>query len=109
VDDLMSKHKTWNHFVISTFRTRLEDMLETIDQVVFQKMDERLIGHLFRTAKAQESSVIKTSHQEIANELNSSREVISRLLKKMENEGQIKIHRGRIDLTGLSMQSGSLD
>jgi CRP/FNR family transcriptional regulator len=109
VDDWMSLHKSWNHFVIGTFRGRFEEMLETIDQVAFQKMDERLVNHLKRTSKAQESLEITTSHQEIANELNSSREVISRLLKKLENDGQVKIHRGRISLTGLSVESGSFD
>lgn len=109
VDDWMSKHRSWNQFVISTFRGRFEEMIDTIDHVAFKKMDERLVHHLLKTSDAQKSPEITTSHQEIANELNSSREVISRLLKKLENDDLVKIHRGRIELTGLSMDSRVLD
>jgi len=98
MDKWMMEHRSWYEFVIDTYRTRFEEVLETIDSIAFRAMDERLLFYLKRHKEATSSQDIKLSHQEIASELNTSREVISRLLKKMEQRGLVKLHRNQIDL-----------
>jgi CRP/FNR family transcriptional regulator len=80
----MTEHRSWYEFVIFTYRIRFEELLEVVDNIAFRAMDERLEFYLKRNADASGSKDLRLSHQEIATELNTSREVISRLLKKME-------------------------
>lgn len=94
----MMEHRSWYEFVIFTYRTRFEEVLEVIDNIAFRAMDERLEFYLKRHADACGSKDLKLSHQEIATELNTSREVISRLLKKMEQRGLVKLHRNHMQL-----------
>ena len=82
MDKWMMEHRSWYEFVIDTYRTRFEEVLVVIDSIAFRAMDERLLFYLKRHREATGSADIKLSHQEIATELNTSREVISRLLKK---------------------------
>jgi CRP/FNR family transcriptional regulator len=98
MDSWMMKHRTWYEFVIDTYRTRFEEVLEVIDSIAFRAMDERLDFYLKRHAAACDCNDIKLSHQEIGSDLNTSREVISRLLKKMEQRGLVKLHRNHIEL-----------
>ena len=85
LDRWMLDYKSWYHFVLSTYRNRFDELLVLIDQVAFRNMDERLLSYLERHSKVHNSPIISLSHQQIADELNSSREVISRLLKKWSN------------------------
>jgi len=101
MDEWMTKYKSWYHFVLETYRSRFEELLVTLDQVAFRAMDERLEFYLRDHQRAMQSDVLEINHQEIADELNSSREVISRLLKKMEQRGKVKLHRNAIEITGL--------
>ena len=94
----MMQHRSWYEFVIFTYRTRFEEVLEVVDSIAFRAMDERLEFYLKRYAEASGSKDLKVSHQEIATELNTSREVISRLLKKMEQRGLVSLHRNQIEL-----------
>ena len=96
MDTLMKNHLTWYHFVIETYRTRFEELLSVVDQIAFKNMDERLIWYLKRQASAFGNKLVLT-HQQIAQDLNSSREVISRLLKKMEANGFILMERNTIN------------
>lgn len=98
----MGEFKSWYEFVVSTYRNRFEELLTVLDQVAFRSMDERLEFYLKRHAENNGSNVIPLSHQEIANELNSSREVISRLLKKMEQRGLVRLNRNNIELLKIS-------
>lgn len=98
MDKWMTEFKSWYEFVVDTYRSRFEEVLVVIDQIAFRGMDERLEFYLKRNAKANDSKVIHVSHQEIANDLSSSREVISRLLKKMEQRGFVRLHRSHIEL-----------
>jgi CRP/FNR family transcriptional regulator len=77
------------------------DLIEAFDQVAFRHMDERLRNYLKRHCTEMQTKDIHITHQEIANELNSSREVISRLLKKMEENGQIILHRYHMEVVNL--------
>ncbi|MBL0134523.1 MAG: Crp/Fnr family transcriptional regulator [Chitinophagaceae bacterium] len=101
MDEWMTQYKTWYHFVLETYRSRFEELLVTIDHIAFQAMDERLLFYLKRHRETLKTDIITISHQEIADELNSSREVISRLLKKMEQMGKVKLQRNAIELISL--------
>jgi CRP/FNR family transcriptional regulator len=102
MDEWMSKYKSWYQFVLETYRSRFEELLETIDHIAFQAMDERLEFYLKKHVQTLGSKIIPLSHQEIADELNSSREVISRLLKKMEQMGKVRLQRNSIEVIKLS-------
>jgi CRP/FNR family transcriptional regulator len=94
----MTEHRSWYEFVIFTYRVRFEELLEVVDNIAFRAMDERLEFYLKRNADASGSKDLKLSHQEIATELNTSREVISRLLKKMEQRELVRLHRNHIEI-----------
>jgi CRP/FNR family transcriptional regulator len=98
MDKWMSEHKSWYEFVIETYRSRFEEVLAVVDQIAFRSMDERLVFYLQRHAKANAVKILQISHQQIATDLSSSREVISRLLKKMEQRGLVKLNRNNIEL-----------
>lgn len=96
----LGKYKTWHNFVIASYRQRFEELLQTLDSVAFKGLDERLLFYLKRHVKVSGKEV-RLSHQQIADELNSSREVISRLLKKLEQTGAITLHRNYIEVHDL--------
>jgi CRP/FNR family transcriptional regulator len=98
MDKWMMQHRSWYEFVIDTYRSRFEEVLEVVDSIAFRAMDERLEFYLKRHKDACGCNDLKLSHQEIATELNTSREVISRLLKKLEQRGELKLHRNHIEL-----------
>lgn len=98
MDKWMMKHRSWYEFVIHTYRSRFEEVLEVIDSIAFRAMDERLEFYLKSHATSCGCGDLKLSHQEIASDLNTSREVISRLLKKMEQRNLVKLHRNHIEL-----------
>lgn len=98
MDKWMQKHKSWYEYVLGTYRYRFEELLNTVDDIAFHNMDERLLSYLDKNVEAQGSRTIQTSHQEIAYELNTSREVISRLLKKLEQRGKVKLARNKIEV-----------
>jgi CRP/FNR family transcriptional regulator len=101
MDELMNKYKSWYQFVIQTYRSRFDEMLSVIDNVAFRNMDERLEFYLKRHVNETGGKTIEISHQDIAADLNSSREVISRLLKKMEQMGKLKLNRNFIEILSL--------
>lgn len=96
MDDLMKNFKEWYYFVLETYRDRFEELLQVIDQVAFHSMDEKLEFYLKRQFETIKSDTILITHQAIADDLNSSREVISRLLKKLEAQKRISISRNEI-------------
>lgn len=98
MDELMTDYKSWYYFVLETYRSRFEELLTVIDAIAFKAMDDRLSFHLARQMDTLNSNMISTTHQEIANDLNTSREVVSRLLKKMEQKEMIKLHRNKIEI-----------
>jgi len=96
MDKWMSQYKSWYQYVITSYRKRFEELLTTIDAIAFSNMDQRLESYLIKQTQVL-GKQLKITHKEIANDLNSSREVISRLLKKMEAKGWIIIHRNSIE------------
>lgn len=93
-----SKYKTWRNFVFNSYHERMMEMLESIDNIAFNKMDQRLEIYIQNKVDITKSKHLYTTHQEIASDLYTSRVVISRLLKKMENDHKIKLHRSFIQV-----------
>lgn len=98
MDEWMMKYSTWKSFVMRTIRVRFNELLTSIDQLAFQKLDERLVHYLKEKSKATGSALISLSHEQIATEMASSREVISRLLKKLENDKKVLLYRNQVKL-----------
>lgn len=98
MEEWTTKYKSWRNFVFESYHKRLMEAIETIDSIAFLKMDERLLRYLKDKTKISNDPLISTTHQQIAYDLHSSRVVISRLLKKMEKEGIIKLNRNSIEI-----------
>lgn len=97
MDELMKDHKTWYYFVLETYRKRYDELLLMVDNIVFKSMDERLEFYLNQQYKKLHTRRLNITHQEIAHDLGTSREVISRLLKKMEQRGDLVLQRSYIE------------
>lgn len=98
MDAWIVKYPSFRRFVFGSYQTRFDELLMTIDNVVFHKMDERLYRYLLDTKQATGSFEIHKTHEQIANELNTSRVVVSRLLKQLEKEEKIEQHRNKIEI-----------
>lgn len=98
LDEWMPKFQSWYFFVMDSYQDRFEELLKVVDAIAFRQMDERLIEYLHKTADASNSKLIKETQTQIALELNSSREVVGRLLKKLEQQGRVRVSRTQIEL-----------
>lgn len=98
MDEWMMKYATWKSFVMRSFRNRFNELLKTIDTVAFQKLDTRLVKHLRDKIAATGSTLLNVTHQQIADDLGTSRVVISRLLKQLENDGKLLLYRNQIKI-----------
>lgn len=106
MEEWMAKYKSWRAFVFESYHNRFNEMLAAIDNIAFMNMNERVYNYLLEKSKISASKTIIKTHQEIAYDLHSSRVVISRLLKALENEGKIKLNRNTIVLLeGVSKNS----
>lgn len=101
LDSWMSNFQTWKEFVMFSMRKRFDELLNTLDSIAFLKMDERLERFFLDRYRTSGEKIFTGSHQDIALSLNTSREVISRLLKQMENKGMITLSRNRVDFSPL--------
>lgn len=101
LDTWISKYPSWKQFVMQTFQNRFRELIDILDAVAFMKLDERLIKHFIDRNKKSGATTFSGTHQDLALQLNSSREVISRLLKKLENDGRIQLSRNFIDFSRL--------
>ncbi len=98
IEEWLTKFKTWRNFVFDSYNIRLMEMLEAIDTLAFMNLDERLYKYLTDKAKVIGDTEIHTTHQVIAYEMHTSRVVVSRLLKALELQGKIKLHRNKIEI-----------
>lgn len=98
MEEWLGKYKSWRNYVFNSYNNRLKEMLNAIDNLAFMNMDERLMNYLIDKSKINHSKEIHTTHQEIAYDLHTSRVVVSRLLKALENGGKIRLHRASIEL-----------
>ena len=95
---IRKNHTKWNAFVYELFNKKFDEVIEMVKILTFSNKDKRLEDYLITKAELNKSRTISKSHQQIANELGSSREVISRLLKKLEKEGKIALSQRQIKL-----------
>jgi len=98
MDPWLAQYRSWRNFIFESYQNRLNEMLKAIDALTFLKLDERLEKYLLDKSKVSKSASLKITHLEIAMDLNSSRVVISRLLKKMENQGKVVLGRNTIKI-----------
>ena len=96
MEEWLGKYRSWRNYVFSSYNNRLKEMLSAIDNLAFMNMDERLLNYLNDKSKVVESREIHSTHQDIAYDLHTSRVVVSRLLKALENKGKIKLKRSSI-------------
>jgi CRP/FNR family transcriptional regulator len=98
MEEWIGKYKSWRNYVFNSYNNRLKEMLAAIDNMAFMNMDERLLKYLKEKEKVLHSNEIHSTHQEIAYDLHTSRVVVSRLLKALENKGKIRLNRASIVL-----------
>lgn len=101
VDEWMGKYKSWGQFALSSYRERFDELLQTIDHIAFRNMDERLVFYLKRYQQQFRTNRIDLTFTEIAQELNSSREVISRLMRKLADKGVVQLMGSHVEFTDL--------
>jgi CRP/FNR family transcriptional regulator len=94
----MKTFTSWSAFVMESYQTRLEEMLDAIDALAFMDLPTRLRRYLSDKVKIQGNMTLQTTHQEIANDLHTSRVVVSRLLKSLEKEGVLSLHRNAVEM-----------
>lgn len=101
MEEWSSKYKSWRNFVLKSYHKQLLDAFSTIDTIAFSKLDERLKIYLKNKQEIANNKALKITHKQIANDLNSSRVVISRLLKKLENDNHIILKHNQIEVIAL--------
>ncbi|QBQ40209.1 Crp/Fnr family transcriptional regulator [Sphingobacterium psychroaquaticum] len=92
----LSKYASWRNFIMNSYAERMNEMLQAVDSLAFSNMEERIESYLVEKAKLLDDRILTLTHQQIATELNTSRVVVSRLLKKLENEHKIVLLRNEI-------------
>ena len=98
LDEWLIKYPSWKSYVFNSFTQRFNELLKSVESIAFQKLDERLIKYLKNKSKVSRKSSVQLSHNQIAEELGTSRVVISRLLKQLENDNKLVLYRNEIKL-----------
>lgn len=98
LDEWLCKYPSWKNYIMRSFNERFNELLRSLESIAFHKLDQRLINYLKEKQRLSGSSIIKASHYLIADEMATSRVVISRLLKQLENEGKVILYRNEIKL-----------
>lgn len=105
LDDWLCRYQTWRSYIMRSFNDRFLELLRTIDSIAFKKLDDRLIEYLKSKSELAGSSLIKVTHHQIADDLATSRVVISRLLKQLENDKYLLLYRNEIKLLNAFYQT----
>lgn len=98
LEEWLCKYPSWKSYIMRSFNERFLELLRSIESIAFHKLDERLIAYLKEKQRLSGSSVVKVSHYQVADDLATSRVVISRLLKQLENDKKIILYRNEIKL-----------
>jgi CRP/FNR family transcriptional regulator, anaerobic regulatory protein len=98
LDEWLFRYPSWKSYVFHSFTMRFNELLKSLEGVAFHKLDERLVKYLSDKSKVSGKSSLQLSHQQIAEEMGTSRVVISRLLKQLENEKKLLLYRNEIKL-----------
>lgn len=96
--ELIGKHPEWLSYIFQIYHLRFEELLEVVNAIAFKKMDVRLLQFLQKRCNVMQSDTLSLTHEQLAQELGTAREVVSRLLKQLENEGTVELGRNRITL-----------
>lgn len=98
IEQWQLKYPSWNRYVLNMFRRRYDEMISSIQGIVFEPISVRVLDHLKSLAKAGDGKTVTLSHQQLASELGTTRVVISRILKDYERQQKLRLFRGRIEL-----------
>ena len=98
VEDWSSRFPSWRKFIFQSYHKRMEELLATVDSIAFDQLEKRLWTYLMEKKRVTKTNTLSITHQTIAQEMHSSRVVISRLLKRLEVDQKIRLHRNAIEL-----------
>ncbi len=98
IGEWQRKYPSFNEFVLNLYQKRFDNVLDAYNALAFQSLDDRLLSYLKARSEALSSKEIKATHQDLADELGTARETVSRMLKKLETDGMVKLHRGWIEI-----------
>lgn len=101
MEEWMAKYKGWRNYVFDSYQNRLNELLQTVDSIAFKNLDQRLVDYLKKKVEVTNDKRIRSTHQEIAYDLHTSRVVVSRLLKKLEKMKKLVLHRNYIHVVDL--------
>ncbi|HKK41341.1 MAG TPA: Crp/Fnr family transcriptional regulator [Bacteroidales bacterium] len=97
----ISEYKTWKEFMMNSYRDRFNELLSAIDAIAFTRLDDRMLRFFRERYKSTGQTIFKGTHQDIADQLNTSREVVSRLLRDMETRKMVTTERNSVDYSNL--------
>ena len=98
IDQWLVKYKSWRYFIIDSYHFRLLEMVGSIDSLAFLKMKDRVLNYLIGKLHTTTNTTLDITHQDIANDLNTSRVVVTRLLKELSEAGEISSTRNKIEI-----------
>ncbi|WP_028890202.1 Crp/Fnr family transcriptional regulator [Tenacibaculum ovolyticum] len=101
MSEWLSKYKSWQDYILQSYHSRLNEFIEAVDSIAFLNMNERLHKYLKDKAMVIGDDTLNVTHLQIANDLHTSRVVISRLLKALEKQSKIELHRNQIKILEL--------
>jgi len=100
VDNWMGKYQSWKNFVMTNYDKKMLELVKVIDSVAFHGLDDRMEKYLLALTQSHKSKTVNITHQQIASDLNVSREAVSRLLKKLESVGRVQLGRNQLTFVG---------
>ena len=98
MEEWLAKYRGWRNYVFDSYQDRLNELMSTVDSIAFKNLDQRLVDYLVKKSEVTNDKCIRSTHQEIAYDLHTSRVVVSRLLKKLEKMQKLILHRNYIEL-----------
>ncbi len=101
MENWSDRYPSWRQFLFKSYQKRMDELLETLDSIAFDQLEKRLWNYLIEKKRVTKQTTLSITHQTIAQDLHSSRVVISRLLKRLENNQKISLHRNTIELIEL--------
>ncbi len=94
----IKEYPQWLDYIFRLYHKRFEELLEIVNAIAFKKVDERMLDLLTKKSKLTGSRTLQITHEQLANELGTARVVVSRLLKQLEEQGEVKLGRNKIEL-----------
>lgn len=94
----IKEYPEWLDYIFRLYHKRFEELLDIVNAIAFKKVDERLLNLLYKKSELNNSKIIQTTHEQLANELGTARVVVSRLLKQLEENGEVQLGRNKITL-----------